>query len=85
MAIKIYTAECKHVKVDPGKVEKLARRLAKCAADANALGLSIFGSGHGDLRTKDEPGYIVAYLGTGFEGGAGYTNIDENGLTRGES
>jgi hypothetical protein len=85
MAISIYSAECKHVKIDPEKVEKLARRLAKCAAVARALGLTIFGSGHGGLRTTGEPGYIVAYLGAGLEGGAGYTKINENGLTRGKS
>lgn len=77
--------ECEALGLDPEKVAKLARRLIKCAKEAESLGLEIFGGTGGDLRQhRSENPIVAAHLGLGFSGGAGYTKRGADGLLRGE-
>lgn len=89
----VLLAECERAGLDPKRVGALARRLSKNAADAQAMGLSIFGgSGTGSIRWHDpisndarQGPLVVAFLSPYvFDGGDGACTEDELGLMRGE-
>lgn len=86
--------ECRRAELDPRKVEAIARRLERAAADARRLGLTVFGgSGLGSLRWHDpisndvrQGPLVVAHMrGDNFDGGDGAEHQDDFGLTRGEN
>lgn len=87
----IYADEdtCRKLKLDPKKVESLARRLTRAAKDADKLGLFIFGgSGSGTLRSReniDGHEIVVAHLGSvsSWDGGDGAT-FEREGFLCGE-
>ena len=66
---------CERAGLDPTAVERVARRIAKAAEDAQRLGLCVFGgSGDGSLRLSSDHGKNgeVATLGSAhFDGGDG--------------
>jgi hypothetical protein len=86
--------ECDAAGLDPKVVERLARRIEKCAKECQALGITIFGGAHsGDLRADEanrgarrvnERQLILAHMEGAWDGGDGGSNQDENGLQRGE-
>lgn len=79
--------ECRAAGLDPSKVEAIARRLERAGRDAAALGLHVFGgSGSGTLRfdTSKGPLVVARMLGGSWDGGDGGTDVDEDGLLRGE-
>lgn len=91
--MSILEDECERAGLDRSKLASIVRRLSKAAADAKALGLTLFGgSGSGSLRWRDpyESDYprgplIVAHLqGDNFDGGDGAEHPDEHGLMYGE-
>jgi hypothetical protein len=66
---------CAQFGLDAERVLRIARRLARAAHDARALGLTVFGgSGVGSLRSYAAGSGTdaeVARLGPGFDGGDG--------------
>jgi hypothetical protein len=92
MAWEVLHDACDSADLDRSRVASIARRLAKAAADARAMGLVVFGgSGSGSLRWRDpfetnirRGPLVVAHLGNNFDGGDGAEHPDESGLLRGE-
>ncbi|MFD1034118.1 hypothetical protein ACFQ15_05585 [Sphingomonas hankookensis] len=83
--------ECRAAGLDPVEVDRIARRIARAARDAQRLGLTVFGgSGHGSLRlcgNTDDRGrpLIVAGIDAGsWDGGDGGYGPANDGLNRGE-
>lgn len=84
--------ECDRADLDHKKVASIVRRLERAAADAKALGLTIFGGSgsgslrwHGDGNDYRQGALVVAHIrGQNFDGGDGAEHQDEMGLTRGE-
>ncbi|AYW41561.1 hypothetical protein DL351_19630 [Pseudomonas aeruginosa] len=86
--MKINANECLAAGLDQKEVRRIAAGISRYARQAEALGLTVFGGGAGDLRTRSDgcrAGYIVATLDGNFDGGDGGHEHDENGLLRGES
>ncbi|HCL3411431.1 TPA: hypothetical protein ACVADE_001381 [Pseudomonas aeruginosa] len=86
--MKINEDECRAAGLDRKEVRRIAAGISRYARQAEALGLTVFGGGAGDLRTRSDnrrAGYIVATLDGYFDGGDGAHERDENGLLRGES
>lgn len=83
----IYEDECKAAGVDVHTVRLLARRIERCARDAQSLGMVIFGGSSTTLRFADEKGgpLILATLEGPFDGGDGGAAIASDGLLRGEN
>ena len=90
-------AECLAAGVDFREAAKLEKVLLKAHRMASKLGVTIFGgSGSGSLRKHPENGgtfgdsyryraYILIQLPCGgFDGGDGGTDLDADGLLRGE-
>lgn len=85
---EVNTNECLYLGLDPEKVNAVARRLARVAADAEKLGLTIFGgSTHGSLRKSDSVGYVIAadIIAGHWDGGdGGEGRCMPDGIKRGE-
>lgn len=85
--MQINKDECRAAGLDPAEVAKIARGLSRYARQAEALGLCVFGgSGAGELRFDDHQGgaLVVAALDGVYDGGDGATEVDADGLLRGE-
>ena len=81
----VHIEECKHLNLDLGEVERIARGLSKYAKQAEKLGLQVFGtSTGGELREHGLNAVIVSELDGSFGGGDGASTIGEDGLLRGE-
>lgn len=84
---ELYVPECEHLGLDPTAVDKLLRRLARVAADADALGLTIFSGWHGSLRAGDDRcgDLVLGVISRGrWDGGDGAFCEAADGLRRGE-
>lgn len=73
MTVHVDDEACARFGLDIKRVESIARRIAKAAAEARALGLIIFGgSGSGSLRKAGGGAQNeIASLGSNFDGGDG--------------
>lgn len=85
----VNTNECEAAGVDPKKVRSIVTRLERAALDAQALGLTVFGTGWGsaNVRTSRVLGEGQLILGTAqgsWDGGDGGSTIGADGLERGE-
>lgn len=55
LSYTVHERECEAANIDPDKVQRLARRLARLARDADNLSMTIFGgSDTGTLRLKND-------------------------------
>jgi hypothetical protein len=80
--------ECLAAGLNEKEVNRIARGISRYAKQAEKLGLTVFGGSSGrldfdDKGTGSEP-LVIAVLDGTYDGGCGSTNLDENGLTRGE-
>jgi flagellin-like hook-associated protein FlgL len=85
----INEAECEAAGLDIKEVKRIAKGLTRYAEQAEALGITVFGGAasgqlHFDDNGTGEESLVVAALGGRFDGGAGSTSLDENGLLRSE-
>ncbi len=80
--------ECMAAGVDPTDIERIANGLGRYSRQAEKLGLTIFGgSGNGKIcryENHGKPLVLADIPGGQWEGGAGDTHIDDDGLERGE-
>lgn len=88
MIVVAMEAECRHAGLDPKRVERIARRIARAMAEAEEMGVFLFGgSGSGSLRydagDRRAP-LVVATMSGMYDGGDGACHEDEDGLMRGE-
>lgn len=79
--------ECRAAGINHLRVYRIARRLSHAMAEAQELGITLFGSnGHGTLRYRDDPSkppLILASVDGVIDGREGVALTGEDNLLRG--